>query len=63
MSVGLIWFTRGFVEYQFPNNIKMMRGQVSTLEFSMELSSEVPGTAADWPSDISFSVNQVEVGT
>ena len=63
MSAGLIWFTRGFVEYQFPNNIKLMQGQVSTLEFSIELSSEVPGTAADWPSDISFSVNRVEVGT
>jgi predicted transcriptional regulator len=63
MNAGLIWFTRGYVEYQFPNNIKMMQGQISALEFSLELSSEVPGTAADWPSDISFSVNQVEVGT
>jgi predicted transcriptional regulator len=63
MSAGLVWFTRGFVEYQFPNNIKLMQGHVSALEFSMELSSEVPGTAANWPSDISFSVNQVEVGT
>ena len=29
----------------------------------MELSSEVPGTAADWPSDITFSINQIDVGT
>ena len=63
MNAGLIWFTRGFVEYQFPNNIKLMQGKVSAPEFSMELSSEVPGTAADWPSDFSFSVNQVQVGT
>lgn len=63
MSAGLIWFTRGYVEYQFPNNIKLMNGHLDAVEFSMELSSEVPGTAADWPSDITFSINQTEVGT
>lgn len=63
MSAGLIWFTRGYVEYQFPNNIKLMSGDLTSVEFSLELSSEVPGTAADWPSDITFSVNQIDVGT
>ncbi len=63
MSAGLIWFTRGYVEYQFPNNIKLMNGQLDAVEFSMELSSEVPGTAADWPSDITFSINQTDIGT
>ena len=63
MSAGLIWFTRGYVEYQFPNNINLMKGDLLALEFSMELSSEVPGTAMNWPSDITFSVNQLEVGT
>jgi predicted transcriptional regulator len=29
----------------------------------MELSSEVPGTSADWPSDITGSVNGKDVGT
>ena len=63
MSAGLIWFTRGYVEYQFPNNINLMKGSLTDLEFSLELSSEVPGTAANWPSDITFSVNQVDIGT
>lgn len=63
MSAGLMWFTRGYVEYQFPNNVKLMTGELDQIEFTVELSSEVPGTAADWPSDITFSVNQVEVGT
>ncbi len=63
MSAGLIWFTRGYVEYQFPNNVKLMNGQLDAVEFSMEISSEVPGTAADWPSDITFSINQIDVGT
>ncbi|MEY4698269.1 MAG: hypothetical protein RIT14_2697 [Pseudomonadota bacterium] len=63
MSAGLIWFTRGYVEYKFPNNTKLLNAQVTAMEFSLELSSEVPGTAADWPSDITFSINQIDVGT
>lgn len=63
MSAGLIWFTRGYVEWQFPNNIKLMGRKLSAAEFTLELSSEVPGTAADWPSDITFMINQIEVGT
>lgn len=63
MKAGLLWFTRGHVEYQFPNNLKISGQKPSALEFSMELSSEVPGTSADWPSDISLSVNGIDVAT
>jgi predicted transcriptional regulator len=63
MKAGLIWFTRGFLEYQFPNNAKLAQNTIEVLEFAMELSSEVPGTSADWPSDITLSVNSTEIGT
>src|SRR5437868_5309255 len=63
MRAGLMWFTRGFVEYQFPNNARLGKTDVGALEFSLELSSEVPGTAADWPSDITMWINHQEVGT
>ena len=63
IDARLIWFTRGYIEYQFPNNTKLLAGQLDSLEFSMELSSESPGTAANWPSDISAWVNKVEIGT
>jgi predicted transcriptional regulator len=63
MKAGLIWFTRGFVEYKFPNNAKLSQSRIEAMEFSMELSSEVPGTSADWPSDITLSVNGIEIGT
>jgi len=63
MRAGLVWFTRGHVEYQFPNNAKLSNSRVEAVEFSMELSSEVPGTSADWPSDITVWVNGIEVGT
>jgi predicted transcriptional regulator len=63
MKAGLLWFTRGYVEYQFPNNLKLSGQTAKALEFSMELSSEVPGTSADWPSDISLWVNGFDVAT
>lgn len=63
MKTGLIWFTRGYVEYQFPNNARLAKHTITSMEFSMELSSEVPGTSADWPSDITISVNGSDIGT
>ncbi len=63
MKAGLMWFTRGFVEYQFPNNAKLSKNEIESMEFSMELSSEVPGTSADWPSDITVAVNGMDIGT
>jgi len=63
MKAGLLWFTRGFVEYQFPNNSKLNGQQPRALEFRMELSSEVPGTSSNWPSDISLSVNGIDLAT
>lgn len=63
MKAGLIWFTRGYVEYQFPNNAKLNQKTVEAIEFSMEVSSEVPGTSGGAPSDITLFVNGKEVGT
>ena len=63
MKAGLIWFTSGFVEYQFPNNAKVTKNEIETMEFSMELSSEAPGTSTDWPSDITVAVNGKDIGT
>ena len=62
MNAGLMWFTRGFVEYQFPNNPRLLGREVTSLEFSLELSSEVPGTSSNWPSDITVSVNGRDLG-
>jgi predicted transcriptional regulator len=63
VKAALIWFGRGYVEYKFPNNAKLINAEVESIEFSMELSSEVPGTNLDWPSDITLWVNDVAVGT
>jgi predicted transcriptional regulator len=63
VQAALIWFGRGHVEYKFPNNAKLLNATVDGVEFSMELSSEVPGTNLNWPSDITLWVNDVAVGT
>ncbi len=63
MKAGLMWFTRGYVEYQFPNNARLAQHKITSMEFSIELSSEVPGTSADWPSDITVTVNGKDIGT
>ena len=62
MKTALLWFTSGFVEYQFPNNFNIIGKTCSSLELSFEVSSEVPGTDPDWPSDISVSINGIELG-
>ena len=63
MKTALIWFTRGYVEYQFPNNARLVHSTIEAVEFVMELSSEAPGTSSNWPSDITLSVNGTDVGT
>jgi predicted transcriptional regulator len=63
MRASLVWFGRGFVEYKFPNNARLLEQRVQALEFSMEMSSEVPGTNVNWSSDISIWINGVKVGT
>lgn len=63
MRAGLLWFTRGFVEYQFPNNATLAKATMGALELSLELSSEVPGTSKNWPSDITIAINGREIDT
>lgn len=60
VKAGILWFTGGYVEYQFPGNVG---GSAGAMEFSMEVSSGSPGTSRDWPSEISLSVNETKIGT
>ncbi len=63
MRAALLWFGRGYVEYKFPNNAKIAGAEIEAIEFSLEMSSEAPGTNSDWPSDISLWVNDALIGT
>lgn len=61
-NAQLIWFNQGYLEYQFPNKINHLL-QLQELSFSLELCSEAPGYCEIWPSDITFYINDYEIGT
>lgn len=61
VNTKILWFTKGYVEYKVPNYLLSNQEPVS-LEISMELGSEAPGVNNNWPSDISFILNGVNVG-
>lgn len=57
----ILWFSSGYVEYMLPCFLK--EGQVpQEIQISMEISSEAPGVQDNWPSDIHFCMNGVELG-
>ncbi len=60
-SADILWFTKGFVEYNIPNFIPSLQ-KITQLTISAELSSEAPGVNNVWPSDISFYLNDVCIG-
>jgi predicted transcriptional regulator len=63
VKAGLLWFEKGYVMYQFPNNALYQQKPVRRLEVTAELSSETPGTNPQWRSDITMWVNGAEIGT
>jgi len=62
INAGIVWFSTGYVEYRFPKRLPP-RAYTVSLYLSLELCSEAPGHNADWPSDITVWINDVEVGT
>lgn len=58
----LLWFHKGYIEYRFPNVGNPLMN-LHELAFSMEICSEAPGYLEHWPSDITVSVNNLEVST
>lgn len=62
MQAQILWMAEGFVEYTIPNYL--MKGQTAySFTASMEIGSEFPGINENWPSEITFFVNGVNVGT
>ena len=59
-QAGILWFSTGFVEYRLPNYLQKGQ-QLSELQLSFEVSSEAPGVAENWPSDLVFSLNGEEI--
>ncbi|MDY4971005.1 MAG: winged helix-turn-helix transcriptional regulator [Lachnospiraceae bacterium] len=62
VNAKILWFTKGYVEYLIPNLLPNLQ-KVDQITISMEIGSEAPGVNNEWPSDISFLLNDVEIGT
>ncbi len=62
VDAEIVWFTEGFLEYRIPNYLKPNQS-FQELQFSLEISSEAPGFADNWPSDIEFFLNDFQLGT
>lgn len=58
----IIWLTEGFLEYRIPNYLKSNQS-FREIQFSLELGSEAPGYCDNYPSDIFFYVNGIEIGS
>lgn len=61
-NADILWFTRGYVEYVIPNFIPSSQ-RITQITISAELSSEAPGVNNVWPSDISFYLNDICIGS
>lgn len=61
-NADILWFTKGYVEYTIPNFIPRNQ-QITGVSISCELSSEAPGVNNNWPSDISFFINDTPLGS
>lgn len=62
MDAQILWFTQGYVEYQTPNYLSS-NDKLEMMEISLEISSEFPFANDNWPSDITFTLNGIELGT
>lgn len=61
MNASILWFNTGFIEYRLPNYLEEDTTPVE-IQLVMEISSEAPGIAENWPSDISFYFNSNYLG-
>jgi predicted transcriptional regulator len=60
-NADIVWLSKGYLEYIIPNLIPVQQ-KISHISISMELGSEAPGSANNWPSDISFYINDTKLG-
>ena len=61
VDAQILWFSEGYVEYTVPNYLLKGERPVA-ISISMEIGSEYPGVNDNWPSEITFSINGIELG-
>lgn len=65
VSAQIIWSSKGYVEYSFPNQIFTLpfKAKLNRIFLSAEICSEAPGFNNTWKSDITLWINGKECGT
>lgn len=61
LNAAVVWLGHGYVEYAIPNYLTD-HDQLEEIRIQVELCSEAPGSAMDWPSDIYFDLNGLKLG-
>lgn len=61
-KAGILWLTKGGLEYQFPNSA-LQKETLRQIEFSFEIGAEAPGFNNDWPSAIDLELNHKQITT
>ena len=62
VNAELVWFNKGFISYNFPTK-PLKHHPCSSIAFSFEICSETPSYNNNWPSDITISINDIEILT
>ena len=62
VDAQILWFGKGYIDYRIPNMLPPNQ-KIDKLVISFEISSEAPGVNNDWPSDITFFLNNMRIGT
>lgn len=60
-NAGMLWFGSGHVTYNLPNRLKAGQ-KLTELQISFEIASECPEINEDYPSDIYFDINGINLG-
>lgn len=61
-NAKILWLGQGYIEYKIPNYLTRNE-EPQELEITMEISSEAPFANDNWPSDITFFLNGIRLGT
>ncbi|MBD2869183.1 ArsR/SmtB family transcription factor [Paenibacillus arenilitoris] len=61
MNAKILWFGSGYIEYKIANFL-LKSEKPAELEISFEISSEAPLANDNWPSDITFYLNDTKIG-
>jgi len=62
VEADFLWLTSGWIAWDYPIEIPM-GSDIQSISYTVEIASEYPGGNWEWPSDITLSMNGIDVDT